>query len=85
MDYKKYLTEEDKEDTASLSPEDSMKVVLLADLMDMKEQMPIMKKTVGKVLAGKPLGDKERSMLKDIMKRVMRPDKNKFRRLLKKF
>jgi hypothetical protein len=85
MNYEKYLVEEEKEDAASLSPENSQKVVLLSDLMDMKEQMPIMKKTIGKVLAGKPLGDKERSMIKDIMKRVMRPDKNKFRRLMKKF
>ena len=98
MKYLKYLTMKEEEDQAfekkdevpsddddGLSPDNAMKVILLSDIMDMKKQMPVMRKTVTKVLTGKPLGEKERSMLKVIMGYFFRPEKSKFRRLLKKF
>ena len=54
-------------------------------MMDMKKQAPRMKRVIGKALQGKPLSDSERTVLKDMIGRWFRPDKNKFRRLMKKF
>lgn len=81
-----YLKEqEEDEDGAQLSSEDSQKVILLAQVMDAKKKAPLMKRVVAKALVGKPMSDTEREVLKIIIGRVFRPDKTKFKRLMGKF
>lgn len=81
--YLHIFEEDDEEET--ISTDNAQKVMHLAAMMDMKKQAPRMKRVIGKSLQGKPLSDSERTILKDMIGRWFRPDKNKFRRLMKKF
>ena len=82
----KWITEEeDEEEDVQISSENAQKVIHLATMMDKKKEAPKMKRTVGKAMAGKPLSDSEREILRDVLGRFFRPEKGKFRRLMKKF
>ena len=80
-----YEQEDGEEEEDALDSDNAQKVQHLAVMMDAKKKVPLMKRVVGKAMKGKPLSDSERMVLSEIMGRVFRPDKNKFRRLMKKF
>jgi hypothetical protein len=80
-----YLNEKEDEEEVKLSSENAQKVILLAQIMDMKKKAPLMKRVVAKSMVGKPMSDTEREVLKAIMNRVFRPEKGKFKRLMGKF
>ena len=73
------------EEELNLSPENMQKVIYIAKLLDKKNEIPVMKRAISKVFAERPLAEKERMLVKELVNKFFSPDKATFMRLMKKF
>lgn len=73
------------EEELNLSPENMQKVIYIAKLLDKKNEIPVMKRAISKVFAERPLAEKERMLVKELVNKFFSSDKATFMRLMKKF
>jgi len=83
MKIKEFLIEAEEEEKSEADGL-TQKIVILANVLNKKEDVPKFKRTLRKALEGKMVTDEERELLKIILQLFFSPDVPKFKRLLKR-
>jgi hypothetical protein len=80
-------SEDEKEnDEVEMDSGDVQKLMALATILDKKDQITSLKRMLKKAMDNMPMQEKERIVLKDVLTFfISRPDKSRFKVLIKKF